>query len=84
MESCHSAAATSFASCGGVRPARRSRSRPRSRSHASAARAAGLTLRPVADTVGAALTWERERGLRRDRRAGLTPPHEAKLVAAAE
>jgi len=48
-----------------------------------AARAAGLTLRPVADTVGAALAWERERGLERDRRAGLTPPHEAELVAAA-
>jgi nucleoside-diphosphate-sugar epimerase len=48
-----------------------------------AARAAGLALRPVRDTVSAALAWERERGLERDRRAGLTPPHEAELVAAA-
>lgn len=47
-----------------------------------AARAAGLALRPVGDTVSAALAWERERGLERDRRAGLTPPHEAELVAA--
>jgi hypothetical protein len=38
----------------------------------------------VGDTVGAALAWERERGLGRDRRAGLTPPHEAELVAAVE
>ena len=48
-----------------------------------AARAAGLTLRPVADTVRAALAWERERGLERDRLAGLTPPRETELVAAA-
>jgi nucleoside-diphosphate-sugar epimerase len=48
-----------------------------------AARAAGLTLRPVRDTVSSALAWERERGLERDRQAGLTPSHEAELVAAA-
>jgi 2'-hydroxyisoflavone reductase len=45
-----------------------------------AARSAGLTLTPLADTVGAALRWEREQGLDRDRRAGLTPGHEAELL----
>ena len=35
---------------------------------------AGLTLRPLAETVGAALRWETEQGLDRDRRAGLPAP----------
>jgi hypothetical protein len=42
----------------------------------------GLTFRPLAESVRASLAWERERGLDRDRRAGLTPGREADLVAA--
>jgi hypothetical protein len=42
----------------------------------------GLTFRPLADSVQASLDWERERGLDRDRRAGLSPAREAELVAA--
>jgi nucleoside-diphosphate-sugar epimerase len=49
----------------------------------AAAQAAGLTLRPVGETVAAALAWERERGLDRERRAGLTAAREAELVALA-
>jgi 2'-hydroxyisoflavone reductase len=45
-----------------------------------AARAAGLTLRPVVDTVADSLRWEREQGLDRDRRAGLTPDRESALL----
>jgi nucleoside-diphosphate-sugar epimerase len=45
-----------------------------------AARAAGLELRPLADTVRAALAWETELGLDRDRRAGLTPARERELL----
>ena len=45
---------------------------------------AGLRLRPVAATVEAALRWERERGLERDRRAGLTPRREQELLAELE
>lgn len=45
------------------------------------ARAAGLRLRPLADTVAAALAWERASGLERARRAGLTPRRERELVA---
>lgn len=45
-----------------------------------AARAAGLSLTPLADTVRSALRWERELGLDRDRRAGLTPAFEAELL----
>jgi nucleoside-diphosphate-sugar epimerase len=48
----------------------------------TAARGAGLTFRPLAEIVRASLDWERERGLDRDRRAGLTPAYEAELVAA--
>ena len=51
------------------------------RRHNSAARAAGLVLRPLADTVTASLRWERERGVDRDRRAGLTPGRERELLA---
>ncbi|MGH3493600.1 MAG: NAD-dependent epimerase/dehydratase family protein, partial [Sciscionella sp.] len=46
-----------------------------------AAKAAGLTIRPLADSVEAALSWERARGLGRDRRAGLSPAREAELLA---
>ena len=46
-----------------------------------AAREAGLALRPLADTVAAALRWEREQGVDRARRAGLHPDREAALVA---
>src|SRR4051794_15665228 len=46
----------------------------------AAARAAGLALRPVTSTVDAALAWERERGLDRDRHAGLSPAREAALL----
>lgn len=45
-----------------------------------AARAAGLRLRPVADTLAATLTWERELGLHRERRAGLDPARERELL----
>ena len=46
-----------------------------------AATAAGLTLRPVADSVAASLRWERETGLDRQRTAGLTPDREAELLS---
>lgn len=45
-----------------------------------AARAAGLRLRPLAEAVDRALTWERERGLDRRRRAGLTRARELDLL----
>jgi nucleoside-diphosphate-sugar epimerase len=48
-----------------------------------AALAAGLTLRSLRETVTASLAWERERGVDRERRAGLSPAREAELVAAA-
>lgn len=47
-----------------------------------AAKAAGLSLRPVEDTVHDALRWERELGLDRPRRAGLTPERERSLLSA--
>ncbi|MGL5858583.1 MAG: oxidoreductase [Angustibacter sp.] len=47
----------------------------------SAARAAGLTCRPLAELVADALRWERELGLDRPRRAGLTPEQERDLLA---
>ncbi|MFD4197704.1 NAD-dependent epimerase/dehydratase family protein [Amycolatopsis thermoflava] len=47
---------------------------------ASAAQAAGLEIRPLADTVLAALDEERARGLDRPRKAGLTPDEEAALI----
>lgn len=49
---------------------------------ATAARAAGLTARPLVDTVRDALRWERELGLDRDRAAGLSPAREDALLAA--
>lgn len=48
----------------------------------AAARAAGLAVRPLADTARATLDDERERGLDRSRRAGLTPSRHAELLAA--
>ena len=48
-----------------------------------AARAAGLEPRPLQETVEAALAWEREQGLGRERQAGLTPTREAELLALA-
>ncbi len=45
-----------------------------------AARAAGLRLRPLSATVHDALRWERESGLDRDRRAGLSSRREAALL----
>ena len=47
----------------------------------TAARRAGLALRPLADTVRAALQWETEQGLDRDRRAGLSADRERDLLA---
>jgi hypothetical protein len=46
-----------------------------------AAKAAGLSLRPLRDTVDDALRWERHLGLDRPRKAGLTPAREAELLA---
>ena len=46
----------------------------------AAARATGLTLRPLEESVQAALAWERERGLDRERRAGLSSTREAQLL----
>lgn len=50
------------------------------RDHSRAA-AAGLSCRPLPDSVGAALRWERELGLDRTRGAGLTPARERQLLA---
>ncbi|MBT0771553.1 hypothetical protein KIH74_21625 [Kineosporia sp. J2-2] len=43
---------------------------------------AGLTWRPVEETAGAALRWERELGLDRERRAGLSAAQERELLTA--
>jgi nucleoside-diphosphate-sugar epimerase len=45
------------------------------------AEAAGLTTRPIEETVRDALRWERELGLDRERRAGLSPRRERELLA---
>lgn len=46
----------------------------------SRAVAAGLTTRPLAETVRAALRWEQELGLDRPRKAGLSPARERELL----
>jgi 2'-hydroxyisoflavone reductase len=48
----------------------------------TAAREAGLQLRPWQETLADTLADERDRGLDRPRKAGLTPETEARLVAA--
>lgn len=53
-----------------------------SRRSNAGARAAGLGLRPLGETVAAALAWERESGLDRDRRSGLSSEREADLLCA--
>ncbi|MGA9745984.1 MAG: oxidoreductase, partial [Nocardioides sp.] len=45
-----------------------------------AAGASGLRHRPLTEVIASALAWERERGLDRDRRAGLTPAAERDLL----
>lgn len=47
----------------------------------AAAVAAGLVRRPPAETVADTLAWERELGLDRDRRAGLSRERELNLIA---
>lgn len=47
----------------------------------AAARTAGLELRPLTESTRAALAWERELGLGRERRAGLSPARERALLA---
>ncbi|MFE9039973.1 NAD-dependent epimerase/dehydratase family protein [Streptomyces sp. NPDC007818] len=47
----------------------------------AAAAAAGLRNRPRAEVIADTLAWEREQGLHRERRAGLSPAREAELLA---
>ena len=47
----------------------------------AAARCAGLTCRPIAETIAATLETERERGLDRVRTSGITPERETELIA---
>jgi 2'-hydroxyisoflavone reductase len=46
-----------------------------------AAKAAGLRLRPLRETIADALAWERQLGVDRSRTAGLTPIRERELLA---
>jgi 2'-hydroxyisoflavone reductase len=46
----------------------------------AAAKRAGLTLRPLGETASAALRWEVEQGVDRQRRAGLVPDTERRLL----
>ncbi|HEY9290660.1 MAG TPA: NAD-dependent epimerase/dehydratase family protein [Microlunatus sp.] len=48
----------------------------------TAARAAGMQLRPLADSAHSALSYEVQLGIDRDRRAGLMPDVERRLLAA--
>lgn len=48
----------------------------------SAAKAAGLTTRPLAETLADTLTWELGRNLHRPRRAGLSDHDERRLLQA--
>lgn len=48
----------------------------------AAARAAGLTCRPLGQLLRDVLAWEREQGLHRERRAGLDAAREAELLEA--
>jgi len=48
----------------------------------AAALAAGLRHRPRSDLLAGTLAWERELGLDRHRRAGLSPRRERELLAA--
>jgi 2'-hydroxyisoflavone reductase len=45
------------------------------------AQAAGLRLRPVESTVAAALRWERELGIDRQRTSGLSAERESAVLA---
>jgi hypothetical protein len=45
---------------------------------------AGLRVRPLTNTVAAALAEERARGIDRERLAGLTPADEAQLLELAD
>ena len=48
------------------------------------ARAAGLTTRPLEETLADTLAWEQARPVDHERRAGLTPDEERALLAELE